>query len=122
MNAVPRLGGEGVELVVNWGLGVDSTAYMVKMLKNPAAHGVDLDRAVVLHELTGDEWPATRAHADIGKSGYWHMRNEPLSPMTSHGRSRWSERDVSQQSGCYLCRTSETCGSSVTRHGGSRRY
>ncbi|MGW8729277.1 hypothetical protein ACWGNF_25010 [Streptomyces sp. NPDC055808] len=64
MNAVPRHGGEGVDLVINWGLGVDSTAYIVKMLKDPAAHGVDLARAVVLHELTGDEWPATRAHAE----------------------------------------------------------
>jgi hypothetical protein len=64
MNAAHRQGVEGAELVINWGLGVDSTAYLVKMLEDPAAHGVDLARTMVLHELTGDEWPATRAHAE----------------------------------------------------------
>ena len=64
MNAAHRPGAEGVELVINWGLGVDSTAYLVKMLEDPSAHGVDLARTMVLHELTGDEWPATRAHAE----------------------------------------------------------
>ncbi|MEV7872581.1 hypothetical protein AB0P17_42220 [Streptomyces sp. NPDC088124] len=64
MNAMPRRGGEGVELVISWGLGVDSTAYLVKMLDDPAACGVDLARTVVLHQLTGDEWPTTRAHAE----------------------------------------------------------
>ncbi|MEU0031777.1 hypothetical protein [Streptomyces sp. NPDC006335] len=55
---------DGIDLVINWGLGVDSTAYMVKMLEDPAAHGVDLARTLVMHQLTGDEWPATRAHAE----------------------------------------------------------
>lgn len=75
MNAAPRTGSADVELVINWGLGVDSTAYLVKMLEDPSAHGVDLARTMVLHELTGDEWPATRAHAAIGKSGYQNLRN-----------------------------------------------
>lgn len=74
MSAGSRTGGEDVELVINWGLGVDSTAYLVKMLEDPAAHGVDLARTMVLHELTGSEWPATRAHAVIGKPGYWNLR------------------------------------------------
>ncbi|WP_237409433.1 transposase [Streptomyces sp. M2CJ-2] len=56
--------GEGVELVISWGLGGDSTAHLVKMLEDPAAHGVDLARTMVLHELTGSEWPTTRAHAE----------------------------------------------------------
>lgn len=34
------------------------------MLEDPAAHGVDLARTLVMHQLTGDEWPATRAHAE----------------------------------------------------------
>ncbi|WP_079076570.1 hypothetical protein [Streptomyces europaeiscabiei] len=79
MNATARvaagLGFEGIELVINWGLGVASTAYLVKMLEDPAAHGVDLARTLVMHQLTGDEWPATRAHADIGKPSYQNLRN-----------------------------------------------
>ncbi|MGK3943326.1 hypothetical protein ABK046_33415 [Streptomyces caeruleatus] len=62
--AAARHGFEDIELVINWGLGVDSTAYLVKMLDDPAAHGVDLARTLVMHQLTGDEWPATRAHAE----------------------------------------------------------
>uniref|UniRef100_UPI002F915D0D hypothetical protein n=1 Tax=Streptomyces sp. NBC_01562 TaxID=2975879 RepID=UPI002F915D0D len=34
-------------------MGVDSTAYLVKMLEDPAAHGVDLDRTMVLANLAG---------------------------------------------------------------------
>ncbi|MER7568875.1 hypothetical protein ABTZ93_38990 [Streptomyces sp. NPDC097941] len=68
MNATARsaagLSVDGIELVINWELGVDSTAYLVKMLEDPAAHGVDLARTLVMHQLTGDEWPATRAHAE----------------------------------------------------------
>lgn len=63
MSAAHRPGGD-IELVINWGLGVDSTAYLVRLLDDPVGHGVDLARTVVLHQLTGDEWPATRAHAE----------------------------------------------------------
>ncbi|MEV8597342.1 hypothetical protein [Streptomyces sp. NPDC052012] len=81
MTAALRPGGEGVDLVISLGLGVDSTAYLVKMLDDPAAHGVDLARTMVIHQLTGSEWPTTRAHADIGKSGYRKVRNDPLDPI-----------------------------------------
>ena len=64
MTAALRPGREGVDLVISWGLGVDSTAYLVKMLDDPAAHGVDLARTMVIHQLTGSEWPTTRAHAE----------------------------------------------------------
>ncbi|MBA9057928.1 hypothetical protein HDA42_007106 [Streptomyces costaricanus] len=37
--------GEGGGLVVSLGLGVDSTAYLVKPLEDPVAHGMDLTRA-----------------------------------------------------------------------------
>ncbi|MER6030656.1 hypothetical protein [Streptomyces sp. NPDC001851] len=64
MTTALRPGREGVDLVISWGLGVDSTAYLVKMLDDPAAHGVDLARTMVIHQLTGSEWPTTRAHAE----------------------------------------------------------
>lgn len=125
MNAVPRHGGEGVELVINWGLGVDSTTYMVKMLEDPAAHGVDLARTVVLHELTGDEWPATRAMRSStcccsfastgsgsfkspGRAGRWRSWSwtTPASPSGSSnadpGRCGTSGT-VPQQGGIRLC-------------------
>jgi hypothetical protein len=55
------LGPDGFDTVINWGLGVDSTAYIAKMLTNPAAYGIDLTRTVVLYMATGSEWPETRA-------------------------------------------------------------
>ncbi|MEV5358189.1 hypothetical protein [Streptomyces sp. NPDC052693] len=51
---------EEVDTVINWGLGVDSTAYLARMLTDPAAHGIDLERTVVLYMATGSEWPETR--------------------------------------------------------------
>jgi hypothetical protein len=56
--------GETIDTVVNWGLGVDSTAFLVKMLDDPHAYGVDLARTVVLHQATGSEWPRTRELAE----------------------------------------------------------
>ncbi|MFI8932409.1 hypothetical protein ACIG3E_32695 [Streptomyces sp. NPDC053474] len=53
-------GADNLDTLVNWGLGVDSTAYIAKMLTDPAAHGIDLDRTAVLYMATGSEWPETR--------------------------------------------------------------
>ncbi|MDT0392915.1 hypothetical protein [Streptomyces dubilierae] len=51
---------EEVGTVINWGLGTDSTAYLARMLTDPVAHGIDLERTVVLYMATGSEWPETR--------------------------------------------------------------
>ncbi|MEU0853351.1 hypothetical protein ABZ387_36335 [Streptomyces flaveolus] len=51
---------DGLDTVINWGLGADSTAYLAQMLTAPAAHGIDLDRTADLHMATGSEWPETR--------------------------------------------------------------
>ncbi|MEU0228222.1 hypothetical protein ABZ177_28285 [Streptomyces sp. NPDC006284] len=39
---------DGLDTVINWGLGADSTAYLARMLTAPAAYGIDLDRTAVL--------------------------------------------------------------------------
>ncbi|CAL9676240.1 hypothetical protein SUDANB176_07794 (plasmid) [Streptomyces sp. enrichment culture] len=49
-----------VDTVINWGLGADSTAYLARILTNPAAHSIDLERTAVLYMATGSEWPETR--------------------------------------------------------------
>ncbi|MER8226495.1 hypothetical protein ABTZ58_39660 [Streptomyces sp. NPDC094143] len=51
---------EEVDTVINWGLGADSTAYLARMLTDPAAHGIDLERTAVLYMATGSKWPETR--------------------------------------------------------------
>ncbi|WP_369383288.1 hypothetical protein [Streptomyces sp. cg36] len=51
---------DDLDTVVNWGLGADSTAYIARMLTDPAAHGIDLQRTAVLYMATGSEWPETR--------------------------------------------------------------
>ncbi|MFF1517075.1 hypothetical protein [Streptomyces sp. NPDC058305] len=55
---------DDINTVINWGLGADSTAYLAKMLTDPAGHGIDLDRTVVLYMATGSEWPETRLLAE----------------------------------------------------------
>ncbi|MFD9791327.1 hypothetical protein ACFWXK_10280 [Streptomyces sp. NPDC059070] len=49
-----------LDVVINWGLGVDSSAYLARMLTAPASHGIDLERTAVLYMATGSEWPETR--------------------------------------------------------------
>ncbi|WP_369228434.1 hypothetical protein AB5J52_48155 (plasmid) [Streptomyces sp. R39] len=51
---------DDLDTVINWGLGADSTAYLARVLTDPAAYGIDLDRTVVLYMATGSEWPETR--------------------------------------------------------------
>ncbi|GAA2702501.1 hypothetical protein GCM10010095_72040 [Streptomyces anthocyanicus] len=51
---------DGLDTVINWGLGADSTAYLARMLTAPAAHDIDLERTAVLYMATGSEWPETR--------------------------------------------------------------
>jgi hypothetical protein len=51
---------DGLDTVINWGLGADSSAYIARMLTAPAAHGINPERTVVLYMATGSEWPETR--------------------------------------------------------------
>lgn len=51
---------DGLDTVINWGLGTDSTTHLAEMLTDPAAHGIDLERTAVLYMATGSEWPETR--------------------------------------------------------------
>lgn len=51
---------ENLDTIINWGLGADSTAYLARMLTDPAAFGIDLARTAVLYMATGSEWPETR--------------------------------------------------------------
>lgn len=55
---LPGLSRDGeVDAVINWGLGADSTAYLARMLTDPAAH---LERTAMLYMATASEWPETR--------------------------------------------------------------
>ncbi|MFI1530923.1 hypothetical protein [Streptomyces griseus] len=50
--------------MINWGLGVDSTAYLVAVLDDLEAHGIDPERTAVITMVTGDEWEDTAADAE----------------------------------------------------------
>ncbi|BBG20731.1 hypothetical protein RVR_P1116 (plasmid) [Actinacidiphila reveromycinica] len=47
--------------VLSYGLGADSTDILLRYLADPAGHGLepDLSDLVVVHAVTGDEWPTT---------------------------------------------------------------
>ncbi|MFC9891895.1 hypothetical protein ACFW3A_21785 [Streptomyces pilosus] len=49
-----------VDTVINWGPGADSTAYLARIPTDPSAHGIDLERAAVLHMAAGSERPESR--------------------------------------------------------------
>jgi hypothetical protein len=50
--------------VVSWGLGVDSTAYLIEVLSDLDRYGVDPSRMIVLHAVVGSEWTSTIADAE----------------------------------------------------------
>ncbi|MFD5610503.1 hypothetical protein [Kitasatospora sp. NPDC127060] len=52
--------------VVNWGLGADSTAVILRFLENPTAYGLrpDLSDLVLITAHTGMEWPDSIALAE----------------------------------------------------------
>ncbi|MFE9127336.1 hypothetical protein ACFYOF_18285 [Streptomyces sp. NPDC007148] len=55
---------DDLDTVINWGLGADSTAYLARVLTDPASYGIDLERTAVLYRATGSEWPETRLLVD----------------------------------------------------------
>ena len=102
-----------LDTVINWGLGADSTAYLARVLTDPAAHGIDLERTVVLCMATGSEWPETRLLVDTGNPGYQKMRNggssRPVQPCC------WAERSAKPFSRANF----SVCSSGGMRYPGS---
>lgn len=46
-------------VVLSYGLGVDSTAILLRWLTDPTSRDFDLDQLTVVTAMTGDEWPQT---------------------------------------------------------------
>ena len=48
-----------MDVVLSYGLGVDSTALLLRWLTEPDSRDFDLNRLLVVTAMTGDEWPRT---------------------------------------------------------------
>lgn len=48
------------DLVISYGMGVDSTAMLLRMIHEPHSWPVDWDHTAVLTSMVGDEWETTR--------------------------------------------------------------
>ncbi len=48
-----------MDVVLSYGLGVDSTALLLRWLIEPSSRDFDLSRLLVVTSMTGDEWPRT---------------------------------------------------------------
>lgn len=82
------LPGERIDTVINWGLGVDSTAYLAEMLNDPAAHGIDLARTAVIHMATGSEWPLTHELAETFILPLLRQHNVRLVQLVRTGKEK----------------------------------
>lgn len=51
-------------VVLSYGLGVDSTAILLRWMLEPGARDFDLSNLTVVTAMTGDEWPETGAHVE----------------------------------------------------------
>lgn len=49
----------GTRVVLSYGLGVDSTALLLRWLEEPASRDFSLGQLLVVTSMTGDEWPRT---------------------------------------------------------------
>jgi hypothetical protein len=47
------------QVVLSFGLGVDSTSLLLRYLEDPSSRDFPLDRLLVITSMTGDEWPRT---------------------------------------------------------------
>lgn len=50
--------------VLSWGLGVDSTAILLRWMQEPAFRPFSWEQLLVVTAMTGDEWPETRRAAE----------------------------------------------------------
>ena len=50
-----------MRVVLSYGLGVDSTALLLRWLEEPRSRDFDLSDLLVVTAMTGDEWPRTGA-------------------------------------------------------------
>lgn len=55
----PAAGQTPPKVVLSYGLGVDSTAILLRWLHEPTSRDFDLDDLVVVTAMTGDEWDKT---------------------------------------------------------------
>ncbi|WP_284741793.1 hypothetical protein [Amycolatopsis sp. RTGN1] len=62
-STAPAPAAEPVHLV-SWGLGVESSGYLVEVLSDPDRHGVDPANMIVLHAVVGSEWTQTYTDAE----------------------------------------------------------
>lgn len=81
---------DDLDTVINRGLGADSTAYLAKMLTDPAAHGIDLERVGATrvkksrHDLAAPAWERCCAGGGPGRTTSRHG-DRGLSPTLHTG-------------------------------------
>ncbi|WP_410570673.1 hypothetical protein [Amycolatopsis sp. cmx-4-61] len=106
--------------LVSWGLGVESTAYLVEVLTSPQRYGLDLADMIVIHAVVGSEWRSTLADAErfvlpmlaergirtvqVARGGPFEadgivVLDDTRTPTRLHRRGPWTLEDESIQSG-----------------------
>jgi hypothetical protein len=106
--------------LVSWGLGVESTAYLVEVLTAPHRYGLDLADMIVIHAVVGSEWRATLADAErfvlpmLAERGVRTVQvarggpreadgivvlDDTRTPTRLHSRGPWTLEQESVQSG-----------------------
>ncbi|MFI0772613.1 hypothetical protein ACH4TQ_48320 [Streptomyces sp. NPDC021218] len=97
---LPGLGRGDVDVVINWGLGRDSSSIIARLLDDPAAHGIDLERTAVIHMATGDEWPDTIADAERFMLPLFRRHRLRLVQLARAGQAKAAGIEVLDDSRC----------------------
>ena len=76
--------------ILSFGLGLDSTAILLRWITEPASRTFDFDDLAVVTAMTGDEYLSTST--DVEKVVLPEMRRHPISPTSdiAYGEIGWT--------------------------------
>lgn len=119
-----------MNVVLSYGLGVDSTALLLRWLKEPDSRNFDLRDLIVVTAMTGDEWPRTgvlvRSHIlpRLREAGVLFAQVARRGPSQSEGIAVLDESTSPERlhlAGAYKLSDELTRAGTVPQVSGNRR-
>lgn len=118
-----------MKIVLSYGLGVDSTALLLRWLNEPDSRDFDLSDLLIVTAMTGDEWPETAELVEchilprIREAGVTFAQVARGGPSQKQGIVILDESDEPRRlhvDGAYTLSDELTAAGTVPQVGGSR--
>jgi len=118
-----------MNVVLSYGLGVDSTALLLRWLEEPDSRDFDLDQLLVATAMTGDEWPRTGELVEehilprLREAGLFFAQVARRGPSNTEGAAVLEANDAPQDlhiEGAYTLKEELTAAGTVPQTAGKR--